>query len=179
MPVPDDDIHSMVIGEGNPKRVFALTPRELYVTTDMGESWEPMGTKRYVNAENSGHYQRWLAHKPDDHRVMFMGTGSFNVGDSGNIFRSKDFGESWEPVDLSKHTNSTVFGIHTNAAEPDRVVACSVNGEVWASDDVGRHLAFDPADFRRVELHRVAAQLGPTSGRSTRQRACRPAWVAR
>ena len=137
IPVPDEDIHSMVIGEGSPKRVFALTPRELYVTTDMGESWEPMGTKRFTNEIGGARYQRWLAHKPDDHRVMFMGTGSFNVGDAGNIFRSMDFGQSWEPVGLHKHTNSTVFGIHTNAADPDRVVACAVNGEVWASDDVG------------------------------------------
>ena len=137
VPVPDEDIHSMVIATGSPKQVFALTPRDLYVTTDMGESWEPMGTKRFANAENSGRYRRWLTHKPNDHRVMFMGTGSFNVGDSGNVFRSMDFGRTWAPVALSKRTNSTVFGIHTNRADPDRVVACSVNGEVWASDDVG------------------------------------------
>ena len=137
IPVPDEDIHSMVIGGDNPKRVFALTPRELYVTTDMGESWEAMGTKRFANQENDGRYQRWLAQKPDDHQVMFMGTGSFNVGDAGNVFRSKDFGQSWEPVNLPKHTNSTVFGIQTNPLNPDRVVACSVNGEVWVSEDVG------------------------------------------
>ena len=68
---------------------------------------------------------------------MFMGTGSFNVGDCGNIFRSMDFGQNWEPVPISKNTNSTVFGMHTNAADPNRVVACSVNGEVWTSDDMG------------------------------------------
>ena len=96
-----------------------------------------MGTKRFTNEIGGARYQRWLAHKPDDHRVMFMGTGSFNVGDAGNIFRSMDFGQSWEPAGLHKHTNSTVFGIHTNASDPDRVVACAVNGEVWASDDVG------------------------------------------
>ena len=26
IPVPDEDIHSMVIGQGDPKRDFALTP---------------------------------------------------------------------------------------------------------------------------------------------------------
>ena len=137
VPVPNEDIHSMAIALGSPKRVFALTPRELYVTMDMGESWEALGTKQFTSGVEGARYQRWLAQKPDDHRVMFMGTGSFNVGDAGNIFRSMDYGQTWAPVNLPKRTNSTVFGIHTNSADPEKVVACSVNGEVWASEDIG------------------------------------------
>ena len=135
--IPDDDIHSIVVNKTDQKRVLALTPRALYVSTDMGESWDPMGTKRFANKDNHGSYQRLIIQKPDDHRVMFMGTGNFNVGSAGNIFRSTDAGRTWENVKLPNYTNSTVFGLHINPANTDRVVANSCNGEVWASEDLG------------------------------------------
>ena len=142
--IPDDDIHCMVIAKTGSKRVLALTPRDLYITTDMGESWEPMGMSAFCTRERDASYMRWITPKPDEPQVLFLGCGSFNVGNAGNLFRSADCGRTWEELRLPTRTNSTVFGIATNPSDPNRVVACTVNGEVWASEDVGE-------SWRRIE----------------------------
>ena len=130
------DIHTMAIAKVNgTTRYYANAPKELYVSEDVGETWEPMGIGNYFTKENYGNYFRWFAVKPDDQRVLFAGTGSFNVGDAGSLFRSNDGGETWET--LTTELNSTVMGIGVNPADPNRVVACTSCGEVWVSDDGG------------------------------------------
>lgn len=143
--IPDDDIHCMLINKSNGSQVLALTPRDLYVSTDMGEVWEPMGMDLYRSANKDAHYMRWITPKPDDPNILFLGCGNFNVGDTGSLFKSTDCGKTWRKLTLpTPSTNSTVFGIATNAAMPDRVAACTVNGEVWISEDVGE-------SWRRVQ----------------------------
>lgn len=140
----EDDIHSVVITRTNPKRILVLTPTDLYVSTDMGESWEPMNIHGVMTRENQGNYSRWIVAKPDNPEVIFLGTGNSNVGDAGNVFRSTDSGRTWDELNFPFYPNSTVYDIGVNPADPDRVVACALNGEVWASEDSGD-------SWRRIE----------------------------
>ena len=60
------DIHGMAISPGEPNRVLASTPREIYATTDMGESWQSVvTTDRFVLP-----YSRGIAVKTDDPNVL-------------------------------------------------------------------------------------------------------------
>ena len=38
--ITDPDIHGLVIARGQPTRVLTSTPREIFVSTDVGESWQ-------------------------------------------------------------------------------------------------------------------------------------------
>ena len=133
----DDDIHGLIITKGNPNRVLALTPRDLFVSTDMGESWDAMDIHSVMTRDNDSNYARWIVAKPDNPDMLFMGLGNGNVGDGGNIWRSHDGGSKWEESNLRFHTNSTVYDVAVHPSDSNRVVACALNGEVWATEDAG------------------------------------------
>ncbi|CAI8050436.1 Xyloglucanase [Geodia barretti] len=79
------DIHGMAISPGEPNRVIASTPREIYATTDMGESWESVvTTDQFVLP-----YSRGIAVKPGDPNVIFSGVGDTAIGGAGAIQRSR------------------------------------------------------------------------------------------
>lgn len=135
--IGDEDTHTIIVADTSPKRVVVLTPRDLYISTDMGENWDAVGMNQFCTRDNHANYMRWIAPRPDNQEVLYLGTGNFNVGTRGNIFRSTDSGSTWEDVKLPEAANSTVFNIATNPMDPERVLACTVNGEVWASEDGG------------------------------------------
>lgn len=127
------DIHGMAIGLGEPNRVLASTPREIYATTDMGESWESVvTTDRFVLP-----YSRGIAVKPDDPNVIFAGVGDTAIGGAGAIQRSTDAGQTWEQRPLPVEPNSNIWQFATHPADPDFVVASSLMGELYSSDDAG------------------------------------------
>ena len=80
-------------------------PREIYATTDMGESWESVvTTDQFVLP-----YSRGIAVKPDDPNVIFAGVGDTAIGGAGAIQRSDgrrpDLGAAalcrWSPIPTS------------------------------------------------------------------------------
>jgi len=48
-----------------------------------------------------------------------------------------DFGETWEILPLPTPPNATIWGLATHAANPNRIVAFSLFGEVHVSEDAG------------------------------------------
>ena len=127
------DIHGMAISPGEPRRVLASTPREIYATTDMGESWESVvTTDRFVLP-----YSRGVAFKSDDPNVIFSAVGDTAIGSIGAIQRSMDGGETWDERPLPVEPNSNIWNIVTHSADPDVVLASSLLGEVYSSGDAG------------------------------------------
>jgi photosystem II stability/assembly factor-like uncharacterized protein len=55
------------------------------------------------------------------------------------VLRSTDAGETWEKLDLPTHANSTIWGLATHPAEGNRILAFSLFGELYVSDDAGDH----------------------------------------
>ena len=54
-----------------PKRLFASTAREVFVSDDLGDTWQPLGIKEKWPLP----YARGMAVKADDPRVLFAGWG--------------------------------------------------------------------------------------------------------
>src|SRR5262249_2552456 len=48
--ITDPDIHGMVIAPGKPTRVLTSTPREIFVSTDVGESWQRLHIAQHFPA---------------------------------------------------------------------------------------------------------------------------------
>jgi photosystem II stability/assembly factor-like uncharacterized protein len=127
------DIHGMAISPGAPHRVLASTPREIYATTDMGESWQSVvTTDQFVLP-----YSRGVAFKTDDPNVIFSAVGDTAIGSIGAIQRSQDGGETWETRPLPVEPNSNIWNIVTHPADPEYVLASSLLGEVYSSSDAG------------------------------------------
>jgi len=148
----DPDIHAMAIAPTQPTRVFASTARELFTSVDMGEKWQPLGVK----AKWPLPYARGIAVKADDPGVLYAGCGETTTGEKGHVLRSTDAGERWEILPLPAPANSTIWGLATHPAEANRILAFSLFGEVYVSDDAGDSWAKIGREFGEI---RAAAWL--------------------
>jgi photosystem II stability/assembly factor-like uncharacterized protein len=129
----DPDIHAMTIAQTTPKRVYASTAREMFVSDNMGESWEAIG----INEKWPLPYARGIAVKADDPAVLFAGCGETTTGETGFVLRSKNFGKSWDILKLPGQANATMWGLATHPADADRILAFSLFGEVYVTEDGG------------------------------------------
>jgi photosystem II stability/assembly factor-like uncharacterized protein len=127
----DPDIHDIAIGASS--TVLVSTPREIFVSTDTGESWKGLG----VHKSFAFPYCRSLALKADNPHVMFVATGDAAVGSTGAIERSLDGGQTWNRPPLPVEPNTPMWAFATHAANPNLIVACSHYGEVFTSHDSG------------------------------------------
>lgn len=144
--VDDPDIHDMTVNVNGAKTVLTTTPREIFASTDTGESWHGLG----VGAQFRLPYCRSLAQKSDDPRVLFVATGDGAVGSTGAIQRSKDGGKSWQMMKLPVEPNSPIWTFATHPADPDVIVTCSHYGELFASRDAGDTWAKLPREFTEI-----------------------------
>jgi photosystem II stability/assembly factor-like uncharacterized protein len=129
----DPDIHALAVARTKPKRLYASTAREVFISNDLGESWQALG----INEKWPLPYARGMAVKADDPGVLFAGCGETTTGETGHVLRTTNFGESWEILPLPKEPNATMWGLATHPADPDRIVAFSLFGEVYVSEDAG------------------------------------------
>ena len=131
------DIHGMTLRMGNHgTSVHATTPFGISTSTDEGESWELHEFPKF-NENDRRSYCRGMAIKPDNPQVMFVGNGDAIPGVTGVIQRTTDGGNSWQPVSLPVEPNSVVYWFGVHSAVPDVVVAASLYGYVYLSDDGG------------------------------------------
>ena len=149
----DPDVHDMAIARSRPGRVLTSTNGEVFSSADAGETWTPIGVKRKWPLP----YARGIAVKPDDPRVLFAGCGETTTGETGAVLRSRDGGESWEVLPLPVRPNSTIWGLATNPADPGRIVAWSLFGEVYVSEDGGESWRKIAREFGEI---RTAAWVG-------------------
>jgi len=129
----DPDIHDTAVSANGVKTVLTSTPREIFASKDGGESWEGLGVGKHFRLP----YCRSLALKADDPKVVFVATGDGAIGSTGAIQRSKDGGRSWQSLPLPVEPNSPIWAFATHPAQPNRILACSHYGEVFASHDAG------------------------------------------
>ena len=118
---------------GGAKTVLTSTPREIFASTDGGESWRGLGVGKHFRLP----YCRSLALKPDEPGVLFVATGDGALGSTGAIQRSKDGGQSWQALPLPVEPNSPIWSFATHPANPNRILACSHYGEIFASENAG------------------------------------------
>jgi photosystem II stability/assembly factor-like uncharacterized protein len=129
----DPDIHAVTIAATQPKRIYASTAREIFTSNDLGDTWQALGIKEKWPLP----YARGLMVKADDPGVLFAGCGETTTGEKGHVLRTTNFGETWEILPLPTQPNATVWGLATHPADPKRIVAFSLFGEVYVTEDAG------------------------------------------
>jgi len=129
----DPDIHAVTLAATQPKRLYASTAREVFISENLGDTWQALDIREKWPLP----YARGMAVKPDDPRVLFAGCGETTTGETGHVLRTADFGESWEILPLPSRPNATIWGLATHPADPNRIVAFSLFGEVYITEDAG------------------------------------------
>ena len=130
------DIHGMAIRPGRTTAIYTTSPYGISASTDEGESWELHEFPKY-QPDDKFSYCRGMALKTDNPDVMFVGHGDTIPGLTGDIQRSVDGGRTWKAVSLPVEPNSVVYWFGTHRATPDVVVAASLYGYVYTSEDGG------------------------------------------
>ena len=139
----DPDIHDIAL---SPLGVWVSTPREIFVSTDVGDSWQGLG----VGPHFAFPYCRSLALKTDNPDVMFVATGDAAIGITGAIERSLDGGHTWDRPALPVEPNTPMWAFATHAAHPDFIAACSHYGQLFTSGDSGNSWAKVRREFTEI-----------------------------
>ena len=148
------DIHGMAIRTGQQSAVYATSPFGIATSTDEGESWDYHYFPKFDESDARS-YCRGMLLKADDPDIMFVGNGDTIPGLTGKIQRSKDGGQTWEAVSLPVEPNSVVYWFATHPSVPHAMVAASVYGYVYTSDDGGetwRKLKKEFGEIRSLAL---------------------------
>ena len=148
----DLDVHDMALAASDPPRVYASTNGEVFWSDDRGKQWTPIGVKTRWPLP----YSRGIAVKADDPRVVFAGCGQTTTGETGEVLRSSDGGQTWRSLPLPSRPNATIWGLATHPADAARIVAFSLFGEVYVSEDAGESWRKIAREFGEI---RAAAWL--------------------
>ena len=148
----DLDVHDMALAPSNPPRVYTSTNSELFWSDDRGQTWTAIGVKTRWPLP----YARGIAVKPDEPDVLFAGCGQTTTGETGGVLRSNDGGQSWRSLPLPSRPNATMWGLATHPADAARIVAFSLFGEVYVSEDAGESWRKIAREFGEI---RAAAWL--------------------
>lgn len=142
------DIHGLaIVPNGNGARtMLATTNNDLNISHDDGQTWQPQKVERQF-----GHgYCRGLQQRPDRPEVLFLGNGDGPPGTVGAAWRSNDAGKTWQRMELPVRPNSTVWDFAFHPAQPQRVYAYSVSGQVFHSADGGDRWEKLPREFGEI-----------------------------
>jgi photosystem II stability/assembly factor-like uncharacterized protein len=127
------DIHALAILPGKPRRILASTNNDVNLSTNEGESWQPLGLGKVLPSP----YFRALAQPIGKPGVVLLGNGDAPPGCVGTIGISSDAGQSWRAARFPGKSNSTMWNFAVHPADPALIYASSVSGEIYRSADAG------------------------------------------
>ena len=130
------DIHGMALSIGHPRSIYATSPYGIATSTDEGESWDYHEFPKYDESDRWS-YCRGMLVKADNPNVIFVGNGDTTQGITGDIRLSKDGGKNWATAALPVEPNSRIFWFATHATIPNVIVASSIYGYVYVTEDGG------------------------------------------
>lgn len=133
------DIHGLTIVPGEQKTLVAATNNDVCITTDM-HNWTPLN----VGEHYPWPYCRAAFYLNGAHAKVFIGAGNGPPGDQGGIFFMKDASDAsdaeairWDRSDIGITANSTIWCFGYNPSVDGLLIACSVSGQLFLSEDNG------------------------------------------
>ena len=128
-----EDTHNLVIMDDNGTRtVLCSTEEGLHRSDDNGASFHHVEVP-----QAPWPYFRCMARRADDSGIIFLSVGDRPSGETGMLFRSRDYGETWQNIPMPATVNSTIWWIGTNPADPNLIFCCTIMGQIFRSTDGG------------------------------------------
>ena len=138
-----EDVHRTMIHPSNPKFLYAVTGRGLYVSPEGGATWD-----QWTRRENEiGGYPDGFVFRPSDPKTIFMtaahdapGTWRTTHFAGARISRSKDGGRSWEVLrnGLPDRLQASIEAFCLEeAGKSSAIFAATTAGEILSSEDDG------------------------------------------
>ena len=140
------DVHGLAPVWNGRRSLIATTNNDVNRSEDDGENWTPLN----VRDAFPWPYTRACAVSAEDPHTVWVGAGNGPPGSQGGLFRTRDRGATWERLGLPQVTNSTVWSIAFNPADPKRVYVSSVSGQLYRTLDGGDSWTKLPMEFGEV-----------------------------
>ena len=119
------DIHDLaVVDDNGARKLLAATAVGLYVSTDDGQTWN------WSQLDTPWQYCRGIKPRADLDGTVFLCNGDGPPGSTGRLWRSRDWGDTWEDCNLGK-TNSTPWTVATMDSDPDLLFTCTILAILW------------------------------------------------
>jgi photosystem II stability/assembly factor-like uncharacterized protein len=138
-----EDVHRLMIHPSNPRFLYAVTGRGLYVSPDAGANWEQW-TRR---EDEIGGYPDGFVFRPSDPKLIFMtaahdapGTWRTTHFAGARISRSQDGGRTWEILrnGLPDRLQASIEAFCLEeSGQSTAIFAATTSGEVFSSQDLG------------------------------------------
>ena len=139
-----EDVHRTMIHPSNPKFLYAVTGRGLYISPEGGATWD-----QWTRRENEiGGYPDGFVFRPSDPKTIFMtaahdapGTWRTTHFAGARISRSKDGGRSWEVLrnGLPDRLQASIEAFCLEeAGKSSAIFAATTAGEILSSEDDGK-----------------------------------------
>ena len=126
-----EDIHGFATVHGAAPTLLATTDRGTHVSHDEGLTWE------FRRIDSPWQYTRSIVERTDHTGVLFMTNGSGPPGTDGRLFRSRDYGNRWERVELPGSLDSSLYFLAVHESDPQLIFAATALGQIFRSTDGG------------------------------------------
>jgi photosystem II stability/assembly factor-like uncharacterized protein len=131
-----DDVHGFTLlrRPGAPTRLLATSPYGIATSDDDGATWTWHEYGSFPGSRSGIAYCRCVRPVGDDGTVI-VGVGDYIPGATGALEISRDGGETWKRSEMPAKPNSTMYWLAAHDALPGVVVATSVFGQIYVSED--------------------------------------------
>lgn len=152
------DIHGLTVVPGEQKTLVAATNNDVCITTDM-HHWTPLKVREHFPWP----YCRAAFYLNGGSAKVFIGAGNGPPGDQGGIFYMQDAAAAsdadairWDRSDIGMTSNSTIWCFGSNPSVDGLLIACSVSGQLFLSEDNGASWTKLAHEFGEVRALAVA-----------------------
>jgi photosystem II stability/assembly factor-like uncharacterized protein len=125
------DIHGLVVIAEGGRRLLASSNAGLHVSRDDGDSWT------FQKIDSPWQYVRTILARPDNSGVLFATNGNGAPGSEGRLYRSRDFGATWQDAGLPGAVQSSLYFMAASADVPMVLFASTSLGQFYRSTDGG------------------------------------------
>jgi photosystem II stability/assembly factor-like uncharacterized protein len=126
-----EDVHGLAVMRNGGRLVFATTADGLHISRDDGSTWavKPI--------DSPWQYVRSVVPKTDGSGTLFLTNGNGPPGSDGRLYRSRNFGETWQQLSLPGRVESSAYFFAAHPADPNLLFLAATLGQLYRSADGG------------------------------------------
>lgn len=127
------DAHALCVSAAQANTVFLAVRMGLFKSTDRGATWKDVQVGRFSPLT----YARDVRVSPHDPKTLFACLSPAAASQDGSLYRSRDFGETWQRLDRNVKARATMMAVAPDPRDPKAIACVSRCGQVFSTADDG------------------------------------------
>lgn len=127
------DAHALCVSAAKPDTVFLAVRMGVFKSTDAGATWHDVRVGRFSPLT----YARDIRVSPHDPKTLFACLSPAAASQDGSLYRSRDFGETWQRLDRGVKARATMMAVAQDPRDAKSISCASRCGQVFSTADDG------------------------------------------